>query len=136
MENNFKYKYDSIIDKKQLVNLFNSVGWKTAEYPNRLYTAIKNSEYVMSVWDDDELIGLISAISDGAINVFITYLLVKPEYQKQGVGKIMMNDFCKHFKGYGRRILSTELDKEKYYNKFGFVVDGIVMFNKDWENDF
>ena len=136
MDNSFKYKYDSIIDKKQLVNLFNSVGWKTAEYPNRLYTAIKNSEYVMSVWDDDELIGLISAISDGAINVFITYLLVKPEYQKQGVGKIMMNDFCKHFRGYGRRILSTELDKEKYYNKFGFVVDGIVMFNKDWENDF
>ena len=136
MDNSFKYKYDSIIDKKQLVNLFNSVGWKTAEYPNRLYSAIKNSEYVMSVWDADELIGLISAISDGAINVFITYLLVKPEYQNQGVGKIMMNDFCKHFKGYGRRILSTELDKEKYYNKFGFVVDGIVMFNKDWENDF
>ena len=136
MDNSFKYKYDSIIDKKQLVNLFNSVGWKTAEYPNRLYSAIKNSEYVMSVWNNDELIGLISAISDGAINVFITYILVKPEYQKQGVGKIMMNDFCKHFKGYWRRILSTELDKEKYYNKFGFVVDGIVMFNKDWENDF
>ena len=136
MDNSFKYKYDSIIDKKQLVNLFNSVGWKTAEYPNRLYSAIKNIEYVMSVWNNDELIGLISAISDGAINVFITYLLVKPEYQNKGVGKIMMNDFCKHFKGYGRRILSTELDKEKYYNKFGFVVDGIVMFNKDWENDF
>jgi predicted N-acetyltransferase YhbS len=136
MEDNFKYKYDSIIDKNQLVNLFNSVGWKTAEYPNRLYTAIKNSEYVMSVWNDDELIGLISAISDGAINVFITYLLVKPEYQKQGVGKIMMKDFCEHFKGYRRRILSTELDKEKYYNKFGFIVDGIVMFNKDWEDDF
>ena len=136
MDNSFKYKYDSKKKKKQLVNLFNSVGWKTAEYPNRLYSAIKNSEYVMSVWDDDELIGLISAISDGAINVFITYLLVKPEYQKQGVGKIMMNDFCKHFKGYGRRILSTEIDKEAYYNKFGFIVDGIVMFNKDWEDDF
>ena len=81
MDNSFKYKYDSIIDKKQLVNLFNSVGWKTAEYPNRLYTAIKNSEYVMSVWDDDELIGLISAISDGAINVFITYLS-KPRCRK------------------------------------------------------
>ena len=74
MDNSFKYKYDSIIDKKQLVNLFNSVGWKTAEYSNRLYSAIKNSEYVMSVWNNDELIGLISAIDDGAINVFITYL--------------------------------------------------------------
>lgn len=131
-----EYKYNTDINKNKLVELFQSVGWKTAEYPNRLYTAIKNSEYVMSVWKEDELVGLISAISDGAINVFITYLLVKPEYQKQGLGKMMMNDFCKKFEGYGRRILSTEIEKEKYYNKFGFGIDGIVMFNKDWKEDF
>lgn len=131
-----EYKYNTDIDKDKLVDLFQSVGWKTAEYPNRLYAAIKNSEYVMSVWNEDDLIGLISAISDGAINVFITYLLVKPEYQKQGLGKIMMNDFCKKYEGYGRRILSTEIDKEKYYNKFGFSIDGIVMFNKDWREDY
>ncbi len=136
MENNFEYKYNTEISKEELVKLFNSVGWKTAEYPNRLYKAINNSEYVMSVWNNEELIGLISAISDGAINVFITYLLVKPEYQKSGLGTIMMNDFCKKFEGYGRRILSTEMDKEKFYNRFGFTIDGIVMFNKDWKEDF
>ncbi len=136
MDNELIFKYEKEIEKNKLVELFNSVGWKTAEYPNRLYNAIKNSEYVMSVWNNDELIGLISAIDDGAINVFITYLLVKPEYQKQGLGKIMMNDFCKRYEGFGRRILSTELDKEKYYNKFGFIIDGIVMFNKDWQEDF
>ena len=136
MSNDFVFKYENDIDKNKLVELFNSVGWKTAEYPNRLYSAIKNSSYVMSVWVEDNLIGLISAIDDGAINVFITYLLVKPEYQKQGLGKIMMNDFCKKYEGFGRRILSTELDKEKYYNKFGFIIDGIVMFNKDWKEDF
>lgn len=136
MENNIEYRYNTKINKNQLVDLFKSVGWKTAEYPNRLYKAVNNSEYVMSVWKSNDLIGLISAISDGAINVFITYLLVKPEYQRQGLGKVMMNDFCKKFDGYGRRILSTELDKEKYYNKFGFNIDGIVMFNKDWKEDF
>lgn len=134
--NELNIKYEKEIEKSKLVELFNSVGWKTAEYPNRLYTAIKNSEYVMSVWNNDDLVGLISAIDDGAINVFITYLLVKPEYQKQGLGKMMMNDFCKRYEGFGRRILSTELDKEQYYNKFGFVIDGIVMFNKDWKEDF
>ena len=136
MNEELSFKYEKEIEKDKLVELFNSVGWKTAEYPNRLYTAIKNSEYVLSVWNDEDLIGLISAIDDGAINVFITYLLVKPEYQKQGLGKIMMNDFCKRYEGFGRRILSTELDKEKYYNKFGFIIDGIVMFNKDWKEDF
>ena len=136
MNNNLVYKYDNEIDKNQLVSLFNSVAWKTAEYPNRLYCAIKNSDYVMSVWNNNELIGLISAISDGAINVFITYLLVKPEYQKQGIGKILLTDFCNKFEGFGRRIVSTEIDKEEFYNKFGFDIDGIVMFNKDWKNDF
>lgn len=136
MNKNLTFKYVKEIEKNKLVELFNSVGWKTAEYPNRLHTAIKNSKYVMSAWNNDDLIGLISAIDDGAINVFITYLLVKPEYQKQGLGKIMMNDFCKKYEGFGRRIVSTELDKEKYYNKFGFIIDGIVMFNKDWKEDY
>lgn len=129
------YKYENDIDKNQLVKLFESVGWKTAEYPNRLYNAIKNSEYVMTVWDNENLVGLISAITDGYINVFITYLLVKPDYQKKGLGKIMMNDFIKKFEGFGRRILTTEIDKEEYYKKFGFNIEGIAMLNKDWKED-
>lgn len=88
----FIYKYENNIDKKQLVKLFESVGWKTA-------------------------------------------LLVNPEYQKIGLGKIMMNDFMKKFEGFGRRILTTEFDKEEYYKKFGFNIDGIAMFNKDWKED-
>lgn len=133
MEENFKYKYNVEISKQQLVELFKSVGWKTAEYPEELYNAIKNSEYVMSVWKDENLVGLISAITDGYINVFITYLLVKPEYQNIGLGKIMMDDFLKTFEGFGRRILTTELDKEKFYNKFNFNIHSIAMFNYDWK---
>lgn len=135
MENNFLYRYEKEIDKTQLTNLFQSVGWKTAEYPNRLYQAIKNSQYVMTVWDKENLVGLISAISDGYINVFITYLLVKPEYQKKGLGKMMMEDFLKKFDGFGRRILTTELDKEEFYQNFGFNIDGISMFNYGWKED-
>ena len=59
----FIYKYENNVDKNQLVKLFESVGWKTAEYPNRLYNAIRNSEYVMTIWDDEKLVGLISAIT-------------------------------------------------------------------------
>lgn len=133
MKENFEYKYNVEISKEQLVKLFKSVGWKTAEYPEKLYNAIKNSEYVMSVWKDENLVGLISAITDGYINVFITYLLVKPEYQNMGLGKIMMEDFSKTFEGFGRRILTTDLGKEKFYNKFNFNIDGIAMLNYDWK---
>lgn len=135
LSNEIEYKFIKDIDKNKLVELFRSVGWKTAEYPNRLYNAIKNSDYVVSAWNNKELIGLISTISDGYINVFITYLLIKPEYQKNKIESYLMDKICEHYKGFGRRILSTEIDKEKFYNKFGFEIDGIVMFNKDWKDD-
>ncbi len=131
----FEYKENIQIEKEKLIELFQSVNWKTAEYPNRLYNAIKNSDLVISVWNKEELVGLISTISDGYINVFITYLLIKPNFQKQKIGTKLMEKVCNHYKGFGRRILSTELDKENYYKKFGFSIDGIVMFNKDWSND-
>jgi len=99
-----EYKYIKDINKDKLVELFSSVSWKTAEYPNRLYHAIKNSDLVISVWKDNELIGLVSTISDGYINVFITYLLVKPNFQKQQIGTTLMNKICEHYKGFGRRI--------------------------------
>ena len=133
--NDIEYKFIKDIDKNKLVELFTSVGWKTAEYPNRLYNAIKNSDCVITAWKNEELVGLISTISDGYINVFITYLLIKPEFQKNKIGTYLMNEICELYKGFGRRIVSTELDKEKYYNKFGFIIDGIVMFNKDWRDD-
>lgn len=78
-----EYKYIKDINKDKLVELFSSVGWKTAEYPNRLYNAIKNSDLVISVWNKENLVGLISTISDGYINVFITYLLIKPNFHLQ-----------------------------------------------------
>ena len=131
----FEYKENIQIEKEKLIELFRSVNWKTAEYPNRLYKAIENSSYVISAYNNNELIGLLSAIDDGNINVFLTYLLIKPQYQKLGIGKKMMSDFFFFFKGFGRRILTTELDKEDYYKKFGFSIEGIAMFNKDWGND-
>ena len=133
--NDIVFKTIKDINKNKLVELFKSVGWKTAEYPNKLYKAINNSDCVISAWINDELVGLISTISDGYINVFITYLLVKPKFQKNNIGTELMSRICKYYKGFGRRIVSTELDKEKFYNKFGFNIEGIVMFNKDWSDD-
>ena len=133
--NDIVFKTIKDINKNKLVELFKSVGWKTAEYPNKLYKAINNSDCVISAWINDELVGLISTISDGYINVFITYLLVKPEFQKNNIGTELMNRICIYYKGFGRRIVSTELDKEKFYNRFGFNIEGIVMFNKDWSDD-
>ena len=40
--NDIVFKTIKDINKNKLVELFKSVGWKTAEYPNKLYKAYFN----------------------------------------------------------------------------------------------
>jgi GNAT superfamily N-acetyltransferase len=136
---NLVYKFDKVIDKTKLSELFATDGWTTAEYPNRLQKAINNSDTVVTAWDGDILVGLASAISDGFINMFVTYLIVRPEYQKRGIGTKLMEKLLAKYEGFGRQILTTSLSKTaKWYKQFGFNnddPDAAAMFLNDWRND-
>lgn len=74
---------------KDLQDLFQPVGWLSANYPERLKKAIDNSETVFTAWDDGKLVGLINAIDDSELTAYVHYLCVDPAYQGQGIGKIM-----------------------------------------------
>lgn len=39
----------------------------SAQYPNKLYRVLMNSETVLTAWDGDKLVGPARAIDDGAI---------------------------------------------------------------------
>ena len=42
--------------KVQLQELFKSVGWLSANYPERLFKAINNCETVFTAWDNNKLV--------------------------------------------------------------------------------
>lgn len=44
--------------------LFQAVGWLSANYPDRLKKALDNSETIFTAWDGEQLAGLINAIDD------------------------------------------------------------------------
>ena len=77
---NIIYKNTHNFSKKELEELFLSVEWSSGQFPEKLVTAMKNYDSVYSAWDGDELVGLISAMDDGIMNVYINYLLVKFTY--------------------------------------------------------
>ena len=81
-----KYTEDMHCTKKDLERLYLSVNWNSGKYPDKLYESIKNSTYKIFVYDDDKLIGLVSGLSDECINLFISYLVIDPEYQNNGIG--------------------------------------------------
>ena len=73
--------------KEDLESLFLSVEWSSGHYPEKLVVAMRNFETVYTAWDGDQLVGLICAMDDGVMTAYVHYLLVRPTYHHQGIGR-------------------------------------------------
>ena len=111
------------INLKQLINLYQSVGWTSyTEKPELLQQAVHNSLYVLGAFDHDQLIGLIRVVGDGLTIIYIQDLLVLPAYQNQGIGSTLINKVRKEFRHVRQKVLLTmeEPETRAFYEKNGF----------------
>ncbi|WP_240486086.1 GNAT family N-acetyltransferase [Aquimarina atlantica] len=79
------------IELKQIIDLYRANKWSSADKPKELYNALLNSHSLVSAWNEDHLIGLGNAISDGYLVVYYPHLLIHPEYQGKGIGKMIVD---------------------------------------------
>lgn len=116
-----KYLGTRVFTKEQLQELFKSVGWLSANYPERLFKAMNNCETVFTAWDNDKLVGLVNAIDDGELTAYVHYLLVNPEYQGQGIASELLRMVKEKYKNYLYVILVAENKPLiEFYSKNGF----------------
>ncbi len=111
----------------ELVDLYSSVGWQHADFPDILTRAIGNSGYVVSAREDERLIGLARAITDWATTMYVVDVLVRPEYQRHGIGQELMRRLLAPFRGYHTRVLIAEPGLEEFYRKVGFEPEPAAM---------
>ncbi len=120
---NITYKSSKNFNSFELQNLFKSVNWLSANYPERLEKAINHSSTAISAWDGEQLIGLVNALDDSAMTAYVHYLLVNPHYQGQGIGKELIRRIKNRYEGYlYLLILAEEKDKVSFYTQLGFEV--------------
>ncbi len=125
------YKTEMTCTKEEIAQLFLSVNWNSGKYPEKLYTSIKNSTYKIFAYDDNKLIGLVTALSDQCINLFISYLVVAPEYQNQKIGTTLLSQITT-IKQFNRIELISDTKDKEFYLKNGFIEDGVGIFKIDW----
>jgi ribosomal protein S18 acetylase RimI-like enzyme len=106
--------------KEQLESLFLSVEWSSGHYPDRLVVAMRNFETVYSAWDGDDLVGLICAMDDGSMTAYVHYLLLKPAYQGQSIGKQLVERIKTHYAGYLRMVIVAYDEEIGFYEGCGF----------------
>ena len=79
-----QYTEEKCFTREQVQQLFLSVNWVSGNYPDRLYKALMHSSMVLTVWDEEKLVGLTRVLDDTEMLAQIHYVLVDPDYQGQG----------------------------------------------------
>ena len=108
------------IDSNKILNLYRKNKWPSADKPNELLNAIENSHAIISAWDCETLVGLGNSISDGYLVVYYPHLLILPEYQGKGIGKMIMDRFQEKYAGFHQQIVVADGKAIEFYRKCGF----------------
>ncbi len=107
---------------QQFNELFSSVGWDTRE-DLKINAHRMSSSFAVSIFDADKIVGMARIVGDGAYYT-IYDVVVRKEYQNQGIGKMLM----KQLVGWYESIkdddtylyLGASSGKESFYENFGF----------------
>jgi GNAT superfamily N-acetyltransferase len=109
---------DIALDK--IIELYQANKWSSADKPELLYKALMNSDYLISAWDDDVLVGIGNAISDGHLVVYYPHLLVLPSYQGKGIGQMIMAKMQEKYRNFHMQMLTADGQAIDFYKKIGF----------------
>ena len=118
-----RYACNPQLDFVAVLDLYASVGWSNyTNHPQQLEQAFHQSLFVMAAYDDEELVGLIRVVGDGLTIVFIQDLLVYPHYQRQGIGRCLLQQTLERFKDVYQIQLATEQSDKNlaFYRELGF----------------
>ena len=108
------------IEPAEIIELYRANRWSSANKPTELYNALLNSHSLITAWDNQKLVGLGNALSDGFLVVYYPHLIVHPEYHGIGIGKLIMNKFQEIYKDFHQQILVADGKAIDFYLKCGF----------------
>lgn len=112
------------IAPSNILDLYCANKWSSAEKPEQLINALRNSHTLFSAWDDDKLVGIGNAISDGYLVVYYPHLLVHPNYQGKGIGQLIMKKMKDKYSDFHMQILTADEQAIDFYKKIGFIRAG------------
>ena len=110
---------------EEFVFLWKSV-WGTPPALEQVRLAMENSVFRVSVYDRGNVVAMARMIGDMGLCYYIKDVVVHPDYQKQGIGRWLINELLDFIKSNG--ISGTQIfvelcampDKIPFYEKFGF----------------
>ena len=119
----FDYRQE-VPEMTDLVTLYSSLGWTNyTNNPVMLEEAVKASLWQLAVYDEKDLVAYIRLVGDGHSVLLVQDLLVRPDHQRQGIGKKLLKEALATFPNVYQRLLATERSEKNlsFYQSLGFV---------------
>ena len=109
--------------------------WANERDYRSLRTMLFNSTEIISIWQEDCLIGFGRATSDKIYRAVLWDIVVKSEFKGVGIGKLIVENLInqKSIKNVERVYLMTT-KKKSFYTKFGFkkeIKQELMILSKD-----
>lgn len=119
--NKISYKVNESIKAEELSKIFKTSGIKRpSDDLNRLQRMIKNSNVLITAWNNNQLIGVARAITDYCYCCYLSDLAVKKNYQNMGIGKELVRLLKEHIGDEVALLLLSSPTAMEYYPKIGF----------------
>ena len=113
--------FDSLdgIESRQLEGFF--VGWPYPPSPETHLRLLRGSDYVVLAiaMETGQVVGFVTALTDGVLSSFIPLLEVLPDFQGQGIGQELMTRMLGQLAHLPNVDLLCDPDVEPFYERFG-----------------
>lgn len=97
--NEFTVKYNELT-AEEFIFLWETV-WGDGPSLEQTELAMKHTLFRVSVYDGNKIVAMARMIGDLGLDYYIKDVVVKPEYQKKGIGKMLINELIKYIQGNG-----------------------------------
>lgn len=110
---------------EQFIALWESV-WGQGPSLAQTRLAMQHTLFRVSVFDGENLIAMARVIGDMGLDYYIKDVVVRPEYQRRGVGRLLIREIMRFIQENGVKgtdvfvELCAEPDKMPFYEKLGF----------------
>lgn len=86
----------------------------------RVESMLKHANLIISAWDKDELIGVARSLTDFSYCCYLADLAVRDDYQKQGIGQVLIQQTQNALHPKAKLILLAAPQAVDYYPHIGF----------------
>lgn len=121
--NNIEFSEEKMLSQADLLSLYNDANWLAyTGNPDLLQQAVSNSLYVLTAWENEQLVGLIRLVGDGLTIVYIQDILVMKSHKRRKIGSLLLQKALEKYGNVRQKVLLTDDNEETrgFYEALGF----------------